>query len=161
MYSRTAKCDELWPLHHRATFHSMRKVKKIRCIGTACQNHKNQWVGICASLLARRRLAREQHRPVLFCIVTGEDKWCLYANIRKRKEWLSPNIKELPVKRPARIHKDNVMHLAEQRGYAVPRIASARCNHHCWHLLPTTEKSFWRYPRKTMNNTASSDATPR
>ena len=35
--------------------------------------------------------------------------------------------KQLPVQRPARFHKDNVMHLAEQRGCAVLRIASPRC----------------------------------
>ena len=55
------------------------------------QNHKNQQLAICASLLARHRLAREQHRPFLSCIVTGDEKWCLYANIRKRKEWLILN----------------------------------------------------------------------
>ena len=54
------------------------------------QNHKNQRVAICASLLARHRLAREHHRPFLSCIVTGDDKLCLYARIRKRKEWDVP-----------------------------------------------------------------------
>ena len=41
------------------------------------QKHKNQRVAICAFLLARHRLAREQHRPFLFCIVTGDDKLCI------------------------------------------------------------------------------------
>ena len=55
------------------------------------QNHINQRVAICACLLARQRLSREEHRQFLSCIVTGDEKWCLYANIRKRKEWLSAN----------------------------------------------------------------------
>ena len=29
----------------------------------------------------------------------------------------------------------------KQQGFAVLIIASPRCNHHCWHLLPTTETS--------------------
>ena len=35
------------------------------------------WPYVRASLLARHRLAREQHRPFLSCIVTGDEKWCL------------------------------------------------------------------------------------
>ena len=35
------------------------------------QSHKNLRVDICVSLLARHRLARDQHRPFLSCIVTG------------------------------------------------------------------------------------------
>ena len=73
--------------------HSMGKVKKSGAWvpHALSQNHKKQWVSIYASLVARHRLAREQHRPLLSCIFTGDEKWCLYANIRKRKEWLSPN----------------------------------------------------------------------
>ena len=43
------------------------------------------------------------------------------------------------------------MHLVEQRGCAVLWIASPRCSHHCWHLIPTTEMSSKRSPRKTTN----------
>ena len=115
------------------------------------QNHKNQWEVIRASLLARHPLACEQHRPFISSIFIVDEKWCLYANIRKRKELLSPNKKA----------KDNVIHLVEYRGCAVLQIASSRCNHHCWHLLPTAEMSCRLNPRKTTNNTAWIDATPR
>ena len=47
------------------------------------------WLYYCTSLLGRHRLARE-HRAFLSCIVTGDEKWCLYANMRKIKEWLNP-----------------------------------------------------------------------
>ena len=62
-------------------------------MGTTCSKPKPQYqrVAICASLLACHRLTCEQHRSFLSCIVTGDKKWCLYANVRKGKEWLSPN----------------------------------------------------------------------
>ena len=59
------------------------------------QNHKNQRVTICASLLVFNRVAREQQRPFLSCIVTGSEKWYLHANIKKRKEWLSLNKRKI------------------------------------------------------------------
>ena len=66
--------------------------KKIKTLLWTFQGiNNNQRVAICAYLLAHHRLAHEQHRPFLSCIVTDDEKWCLYANIRKRKEWLSPN----------------------------------------------------------------------
>ena len=58
------------------------------------QNHKNQQVAIFVSLLAPHRLAREQHRLFLSCIITGDEEWCFYPNIRKRKEWLSQKKRE-------------------------------------------------------------------
>ena len=82
-------CDHSTIARH---LHSMGKVKKssVWVPHALSQNHKNHWVAISASLLACYWLARE-HRPFLSCIVTRDEKWCLYAKIRKRKEWLSPN----------------------------------------------------------------------
>ena len=65
-------------------------------MGTTCSKPKPQKSAEATSLLASNRLAREQHRPFLSPIVTGDKKWCLYANIRKRKEWLSSNKKKTP-----------------------------------------------------------------
>ena len=73
--------------------HSMGKVQKS-CIWiphAQSQKYKNQRLAICVSLLARHRLTREQHRSFLSCVVTGDEKWPLYANIRNGKEWMSPN----------------------------------------------------------------------
>ena len=88
-------CDHSTIVQH---LHSMGKVQKsgVWVPHVPSQNHKNQRVAICASLLVRHRLASEQHLPFLSCIVTGDEKLCLYANIRKRKEWLSPNQKATP-----------------------------------------------------------------
>ena len=79
-------CDHFTIVRH---LHSMGKVQNmgVWVPRALSQNHKNQQVAICASLLARHR---EQHRPCLSCIVSDDEKWYLYANIRKRKEWLNP-----------------------------------------------------------------------
>ena len=56
--------------------HSVGKVQKsgVWIPHALSQNCKNQRVAICASQLARHRLAREKHRPFLFCIATGDVK---------------------------------------------------------------------------------------
>ena len=63
-------------------------------LNTLIHNDPRQRVAICASPRALHQLAREQYRPFLSCIVTGDEKCCLCANIRKRKEWFSPNKEE-------------------------------------------------------------------
>ena len=78
---------------------------KIGRMGTAYSNPKPQTSAGGASLLGRRRLARDQHRSFLSCIIIGDDKGCLYVNIRKGKEWSNPNKNQLHVQRPASIHK--------------------------------------------------------
>ena len=95
VYSRTGKCDALWQFHHCATFAFKRKVQKLAVwvLHALSQNHKHQRVVVCTSLPARHQLAHEQQWPFLYCKVPGDEKLRLYANIRKRKEWLSPNKK--------------------------------------------------------------------
>ena len=68
--------------------HSMDKVKKLGVWvpHALSQNHKNQRVVICASLLARHRLACEQHLPYpLLLLVTRNGVFL----------WLSPNKRRL------------------------------------------------------------------
>ena len=69
----------------------MGKVEKsgVWVLHALSQNHKNRRAVICASLFARHRLAREQHGLFLSSIVTGDEKWCLYANLRKEKYGLA------------------------------------------------------------------------
>lgn len=50
-----------------------------------------QRVSICASLLSRQK-----HEAFLERIVTGNEKWVCYANVRRRKQWLRPGQKPLP-----------------------------------------------------------------
>ena len=75
-------CDHSTIVWH---LHSMDKIKKsdVWVLYALSQNHNNQEVVIHASLLAHHLLAHEKHRLFLSCIVTGDEKWCLYANIRK------------------------------------------------------------------------------
>ena len=74
-------CDHSAFVRH---LHSMCKVKKSGVwVPLALSQNRSHLVATCASLLARHRLTRGQHRPFLSCIVTGEEKWCLYTNIRK------------------------------------------------------------------------------
>ena len=84
-------CEHTTIVRH---LHSTGKVQKsgVWVPHALSQNHKNQRMAICASLLACHRLAREQHRPFLSCIISGDEKWCLYANMRKREELFSPEI---------------------------------------------------------------------
>ena len=42
MYSRTGKCDELWPFHSRVKFAFNGQGSKIGCIGTSCSKSKPQ-----------------------------------------------------------------------------------------------------------------------
>ena len=83
-------CDHSPIVRH---FHPMDKIKKSGvCVPHALsQMHKYQRVAICASMLVHHWLAHEQHWPFLTCIVTSDEEWCLYANIRKRKKCLSHN----------------------------------------------------------------------
>ena len=63
--------------------YSMGKVQKsgVWVPHALSQNHRNQQVAIFAYLPARHWLTHEQHWPFLYCIVTGDEKWCLYAII--------------------------------------------------------------------------------
>ena len=75
--------------------HSVGKVQKsdVRVPHVLSQNQRKQRVAIlCASLLARHWLARVQHRliPNLYRYWWRQIVFLCY-NIRKRKEWLSPN----------------------------------------------------------------------
>ena len=68
------------------------KVKKSGIwVHVLSKNHKNQLMAISVSLLACHRLAHEQHWLFLSCIITDDEKCCFYADVRKRKEWLSLN----------------------------------------------------------------------
>jgi histone-lysine N-methyltransferase SETMAR len=64
------------------------------------QDNKNQRVIICASLLACHRVACQLHQSFLSCIVTSNEKWCLYINFKQRKECLSPDKQATPCAKP-------------------------------------------------------------
>jgi len=48
-------------------------------------------VSICRSLLSR-----QNHDPFLQRIITGDEKWVRYINVRRRKQWLDPGQQPFP-----------------------------------------------------------------
>ena len=89
------ECDHSTIVRH---LDSLGKVQKF---GTwvpheLTQANKNNRVTICASLLARHRIARQMGHGFLSHIITGDEKWCLYVNLKVRKEWVSPNKQATP-----------------------------------------------------------------
>lgn len=89
------ECDQSTIVRH---LQSMGKVQKLGAWvpHALSQNNKDCRVIACASLLARHRLARQQHQSFLSRIITGDEKWCLYVNFKQRKEWLSPDKQATP-----------------------------------------------------------------
>ncbi len=66
-------------------------------------NNLAQRVLICLSLLSRHN-----HDPFLERIVTGDEKWVRYINVRRRKQWLDPGQKPLPDVK-ADLHPEKIM----------------------------------------------------
>ncbi|XP_052822023.1 histone-lysine N-methyltransferase SETMAR-like isoform X2 [Octopus bimaculoides] len=58
---------------------------------TLSVNNKNQRSTIAASLLAQHHSTHGHKQHFLYHIVTDNVKWCLYVNMKQRKEWLSSN----------------------------------------------------------------------
>ena len=57
--------------------------------------NKNQRRTICSSLLTRLR-----NGPFLTRIVTGDEKWILYSNPHRSRQWLSVNQQPVPTPKP-------------------------------------------------------------
>ncbi|KFD63297.1 hypothetical protein M514_07237 [Trichuris suis] len=67
------------------------------------------WHGSAAgSLLARYRQAVAQRHPFFSQIITGDENWCLYVNMKQRKEWLSPGKDPTPRAKP-KLHERKIM----------------------------------------------------
>lgn len=64
---------------------------------------KNQRLTICTSLLSRNT-----KEPFLERIVTGDEKWVLYNNIQRKRQWLSRKEKPLPVPKDG-LHPKKIM----------------------------------------------------
>lgn len=78
--------------------HSMGKVQKLGAWvpHLLSENNKNQRSTVAASLLARHRSTHGHKQRFLYRIVTGDEKWCLYINMKQRKEWLNPEQQATP-----------------------------------------------------------------
>ena len=58
---------------------------------------------ICTSLLARNEV-----NPFLRRIITGDEKWVLYVNVERKKQWLSPSQTPIPTPK-AGLHPKKVL----------------------------------------------------
>lgn len=78
--------------------HSMGKVQKLGAWVPHVLNNenKNQRIKIASELLARHRSTHGHKQRFLFRIITGDEKWCLYVNMKQRKEWVSPDKQATP-----------------------------------------------------------------
>ena len=60
------------------------------------ENNKENLLQIASQHLARHRATRGHKQRFLYRIVTGDEKWCLYMNMKQRKEWVAPGDKPKP-----------------------------------------------------------------
>ena len=65
------------------------------------QKQKDKRLSIAAQNHARHQGTHGHRQRFLYRIVTGDEKWCLYVNMKQRKEWVCPGEKPKP-----RIKKD-------------------------------------------------------
>ncbi|KFD45610.1 hypothetical protein M513_13515 [Trichuris suis] len=85
--------------------------EKIGCSHMTVSRHLlsvGKRVSVAGSLLARYRQAVAQRRPFFNQIITGDEKWCLYVNMKQRKEWLSPGKDPTPRAKP-KLHERKTM----------------------------------------------------
>ena len=64
------------------------------------ETNKNQRVAACLSLLNKQR-----RKSFLWKIVTGDEKWILYDNPKRRKSWVNPGEASTSVAKPNRFGK--------------------------------------------------------
>jgi len=97
----TKELAEQMDCHHYTVLehlHSKGKVQKLSAWlpHVLNQETKNQRCTIAAGLLARHRLTHGHKLRFLHRIVTGDEKWCTYINMKRRKQWLIPKKQGTP-----------------------------------------------------------------
>ena len=64
------------------------------------QNNKKNRLQIASQHLARHRATRGHKQRFLYRIVTEDEKWWLYINMKQRKEWVAPGDTPKPRVKP-------------------------------------------------------------
>ena len=64
------------------------------------ENNKENRLQIAFQHLARHEATRGHKQRFLYRIVTGDEKWCLYINMKQRKEWVAPGDTPKPRVKP-------------------------------------------------------------
>ena len=92
-------CDQKTILNH---LHSIGFAKKLG-VGVPhelSQNNKENHLQIASQHLARHQVTRSHKQHFLYQIVMGDEKWCLYINMKQRKEWVAPGDMPKPRVKP-------------------------------------------------------------
>ena len=53
------------------------------------KNNKENHLQIASQYLAHHGATRGHKQCFLYRIITGDEKWCLYINMKQRKEWVA------------------------------------------------------------------------
>lgn len=64
------------------------------------ERNKEKRLQLAAQHLARHRATRGHRDRFLYRIVTGDEKWCFYVNMKHRKEWTTPGLTPKPRVKP-------------------------------------------------------------
>ena len=64
------------------------------------ENNKENRLQIASQHLARHRATCGHKQRFLYRIVTGDEKWCLYINMKQRKEWVATADRPKPKVKP-------------------------------------------------------------
>ncbi len=67
------------------------------------KENRSQGTAICNSLITR-----QEREPFLHRIVTGDEKWVLYVNAKRKHQWLSPGQTPVPTAKPG-LHPQKVL----------------------------------------------------
>ena len=54
------------------------------------KNNKENCPQIASQHLAHHQATHGHKQHFLYRIITGDEKWCLYINMKQRKEWVAP-----------------------------------------------------------------------
>ena len=53
------------------------------------ENNKENHLQIASQHLAHHQATHSHKQRFLYRIITGDEKWCLYINMKQRKEWVA------------------------------------------------------------------------
>ncbi|XP_076047342.1 histone-lysine N-methyltransferase SETMAR-like [Oratosquilla oratoria] len=109
----TRELEQAIRYDHATVARNLQKIGKVQKLSawiphSLKDSHKSQRVSILVSLLSRHQVATEQHRSFLSCVITGDERWCLYVNKKQKKAWVSPTKQPKP-RVKAEVHQTKVL----------------------------------------------------
>jgi len=93
-------CDHKTVLNHLNALGFTQKLGAWVPHNLTDKNKENRFL-IASQHLARHRGTRGHKHRFLYRIVTGDEKWCIYVNMKQRKEWVAPERTPKPRVKPA------------------------------------------------------------